>query len=278
VTVGEWTRHAEARLTAAGIEGARLEAQILAGHVLGVNRARLFAHPDAEFPELAAEALLQRREAREPLAYLLGKREFYGREFFVGPGVLIPRQETETLVETALQDLPQGAYVLDLGTGSGCIGLTLKLERPDLDVTLSDISDRALSIAERNADALGAKVRLVRSDGFEELLGEAFDRIVTNPPYIGRHEELMPEVADHEPSEALYSGETGMEFYERLARQASAYLLDGGRVFMEVGHRQASSVKALFESEGWRHVQTAADLSGVDRVVEMAVVHACDTD
>jgi release factor glutamine methyltransferase len=275
VTVGEWLKLAEARLNAAGIESGRTESHTLAAHILGVDRAWLLAHPEAEFPDLAGEKLLERRESREPLAYLLGKREFYGRDFLVRPGVLIPRHETETLVEAALADLPQGASVLDLGTGSGCIGITLKLERPDLNVTLSDVSEVALRVAAHNADLLGANVRLVRSDGFAELLGEAFDRVVSNPPYIGEGEHLMPEVADHEPAEALYSGPTGLEFYERLAAEGASYLLDGGQILLEVGYQQAGAVRELFEAQGWRHLKTIKDLSGVERVVAFQVVHEC---
>jgi release factor glutamine methyltransferase len=268
MTIAPWLDQAEARLRAAGVESPRLEAQVLGGHLFRKDRSWVLAHGDAEVPELAAETLLLRREAREPLAYILGYREFYGRRFRVTQDVLIPRQETETLVEAtlALTDLPD-ASVLDLGTGSGCIAATLKLERPGWNVAASDVSERALAVAQENAEELGAEVRFVLSDGFRELLGESFDRIVTNPPYIGREEELMPEVREHEPEVALFAEENGLAFYRLLAAEAPAHLNDGGMLLMEVGHRQAERVAELFREAGWSHLESIPDLSGVERVV-----------
>lgn len=273
----EWLRQATTRLDVAGIEAPRLEAQVLAAHVLHVDRSWLLAHPEHDFPELAGEALLQRREAREPLAYLTGYREFHGREFGVDPSVLIPRHETEELIEAALEVGPaEGSYqVLDLGTGSGILAVTLKLDRPDWDVTAVDVSPEALSTASANARFHNAKVRLLHSDAFSALLGESFDLIVTNPPYIGHDEPLEPEVREHEPHTALFSGPTGLEFYERLAKEAPAHLEDGGRLLMEVGHRQASDVVDLFEKAGWQHETTRRDLSGVERVVGMRWSYGC---
>ena len=253
---------------------------MLAAHVLRVDRSWLLAHPDHEFPELAGEALLQRREAREPLAYLTGYREFRGREFGVDASVLIPRHETEELVEAALAGgswvLGRESRVLDLGTGSGIIAVTLKLERPDWDVTAVDVSPEALATASANARFHGANVRFVLSDGFEGLLGESFDLIVSNPPYIGDDEELPPEVREHEPSTALFSGPTGLEFYARLANEAAAHLEDGGLILLEVGHRQAAEVRAIFEGAGWQHETTRRDLSGIERVVGFRWRFECD--
>jgi release factor glutamine methyltransferase len=283
----EWLRHATTRLDLAGVDSPRLEAQVLAAHVLRVDRSWLIAHPGHDFPEAAGEALLQRREAHEPLAYLTGYREFRGREFGVDPSVLIPRHETEELVEAALdlssrpplQDNPLGEgeckSVLDLGTGSGILAVTLKLERPDWEVTAVDISPEALATASANARFHGANVRFVLSDGFAALLGESFDLIVSNPPYIGNDEELSAEVRDHEPAGALFSGPTGLEFYERLAREAPAHLEDSGLILLEVGHTQASIVRALFEGEGWKHETTRRDLSGVERVVAFRWSYDC---
>jgi release factor glutamine methyltransferase len=264
MTVGEWLRHAEGRLAA--VESPRLEAQLLAGHVLLVERSWLLAHPEAEFPELAGEGLLQRREGQEPLAYILGRREFYGREFRVRPGVLIPRQDTEILLEAALE-ATDAKRALDIGAGSGILAISLKLERPAMDVTGVDVSPQALEIAAENAEALGADIRLLRSDGFSELEGVKFDLIVSNPPYIADSEELMGEVRQYEPAQALFSGPTGLEFYERLARESGEYLAPGGRLLLEVGHTQAAAVRALFEAEGWRWRETRKDLSGIERVV-----------
>jgi len=268
---------AAARLEAAGVESARLEAQLLAAHVLLVDRSWLLTHPEAEFPELAGESVLHRREAREPLAYILGQREFYGRPFRVTPAVLIPRQETETLIEAALNLGKPGEtlQVLDIGTGSGCIAVTLKLERPAWQVTAVDLSEAALEVARDNAEILGASVRFVHSNAFESLLGESFDLIVSNPPYIGNDEPLMPEVGSHEPSLALFSGPTGLEFYQRLAEEAPAYLNDGGTLMVEVGHTQAEAVRRVFEGAGWCHRETIADLSGTARVVSVQYAFAC---
>ncbi len=258
---------AEARLTLAGVDAAGVESQLLAGHLLRVDRPYLLAHPEAELPDLAGESLLQRREAQEPLAYILGYREFYGRRFTVRPGVLIPRHETETLVSSALEENRSGLSVLDLGTGSGCIGITLAKEREDWDVTASDVSSQALEIACENAESLHAKVRFVASDLFENLLGESFDLIVSNPPYIGIAEELSREVKEFEPEQALFAGEDGLVFYRRIAQSAAAYLNDGGKLMLEVGYRQAAAVSHVFRANGWNVCPPVLDLSGVERVI-----------
>jgi release factor glutamine methyltransferase len=256
-----------------GIDSARLEAQLLAAAAAGHDRAWVLTHAEEEFSSEGANALIDRRSAGEPLAYILGWREFFGRNFEVGPSVLIPRHETETLIECAIDEIssrPPGCTVLDLGTGSGCVAITLALECPDALVTAVDISPDALTCASSNASRLGAKVRLLKSDCFDALGDERFDLIATNPPYVGLTEVLPREVADHEPSIALYSGPTGTEFYERLAAQTPNHLGDGGRLLMEVGHRQAAAVRALFVNAGWRHERTKADLAGIPRVVSVS--------
>ncbi len=273
MTLAEWLERARSRL--AHVESPTLEAQLLAAHVLGVDRSFVLSHPTHDFPSLAGEPLLQRRERNEPLAYILGRREFYGRSFRVGPGVLIPRQETETLLEAALELLVQPARVLDLGTGSGALAVSIALERPEAEVTASDISATALAIAEDNAAALGAEVRFVLSDGFASLLGEAFDLIVTNPPYIGLHEPLPAEVGEFEPQEALFAGPTGFEFYQRLADKTMNHLADGGTLLMEVGYRQASEVAWLFKEKGWAIGEVLKDLSGVERVIAATYGFPC---
>jgi len=262
-----WLRSAEHRLALTGVESPRLEAQLLAAHVLGVDRAWTFAHPEHDLNELAAEAILQRRERHEPLAYILGRREFYGREYRVTPAVLIPRQDTETLIDAALAIPNERRRVLDIGTGSGAIAITLNWERPAWDMVAIDVSTAALRVAMENAYHLGAEITFLESDRFSALAGERFDLIVTNPPYIGFGETLMPEVADYEPSLALFSGETGLEFYAALAAEAADHLNPGGLLMMEVGHTQAAPVAQLFEDAGWHHERTIADLTGIDRVV-----------
>jgi release factor glutamine methyltransferase len=261
-----WLITASDRLAAAGVESHRLEAQLLAAHVLRVERTWIIAHPQSEINDLAAETLLQRRENHEPLAYILGWREFYGRRFEVAPGVLIPRQDTEALLETALNLAHEGP-ILDLGTGSGCLAITLKLERPEIEVWASDISPKALEIARRNATYHEAKVHFVQSDLFEDMPKMEFEHIISNPPYIADSEELMSEVKDFEPHEALFSGKTGFEFYERLAKEAPPYLKFIGKIAVEVGHTQASDVVNLLHSYGWPNDYVVSDLSGIDRVV-----------
>ena len=267
-TVAEWLRSAEARLAEAGIESPRMEAQVLAAHVLRVDRAWLFAHPEHEFNDLAGEALLQRRLSLEPLAYLLGKREFFGRRFRVSPAVLIPRHETEILVEETLKEASPEANVLDVGTGSGCIAITLKMENPSLEVWATDISGPALEIARENAETLGAEVIFRLADLMPDT-PKKFDLIVSNPPYIGREEPLSSEVVDHEPHLALFAEEQGFAIYRRLAEQAGGSLVSGGKILLEVGYRQADKVVALFEESGWSHVRTVRDLADIPRCVIM---------
>lgn len=263
MTVADFLALAPRRL--ATVSGSpALEAQMLAAHALRTERAFILAHPEAELPELAMEALLQRREAGEPLAYILGWREFYGRRFSVRPGVLIPRQETETVVEACLR-LEGVRTVLDVGTGSGCIAVTLALERPDWQVLAGDVSEAALEVARENAEALGANVEFRRSDLFEAFAGEKFDAIVSNPPYVAREEELPHEVRAYEPEQALYADEAGTALYRRLAEEAPAHLNSGGRLALELGHRSLAPVSKILESRGWRVEAVLKDLSGVDR-------------
>lgn len=270
MTLQEWLSEAERRLSAGGIESARFEAQLLAAHALRKDRSWVLAHPEAVIEHERLENLLVRREGREPLAYIIGFREFYGRRFEVSPAVLIPRQETETLVETCLRLAPeeQELLVLDIGTGSGCIAITLKLERPDWKVWSSDTSLDALALAQRNARKLGAdSVQFVQSDLFGSFDRPEFDLIVSNPPYVAEGESLMPEVGAHEPREALFAGPTGVEVYARMAAEAPDHLNSRGRLIVEIGMGQEIKVQALFEEAGWRLIESIKDLSGIVRVL-----------
>lgn len=251
----------------------------MAAHILRVDRPWILTRGEAEFPDLAGEPLLQRRENHEPLAYILGYREFFGRPFTVDSAVLIPRHETETLVEAALDWIdrnPERTQILDLGTGSGILATTLKLERPSIEVTAVDLSPEAIAVASANARFHNANVRFIHSDAFASLLGESFDLIVSNPPYVAESDFLPTEVKDHEPALALWSGPTGFEFYERLAKEAPAYLEDAGSLMMEVGYGQAFRVRELFEATGWTFQEIRNDLSGVERVVCMGWHYACE--
>jgi release factor glutamine methyltransferase len=261
MTLGEWIPVATERLTQAGVTSSRLEAQLLAAHVLLVDRTYVLTHPEVELNELAAEGLLQRRESQEPLAYILGHREFFGRRFRVTPSVLIPRQETELLIETALELTVPVKRVLDIGTGSGCIATTLKLERPDWDVWAVDISGAALQVARENAETLGAEITFRHSDLFSGLAGERFDLIVSNPPYIGVEEELPVEVRSFEPGTALFAENRGLRIYELISEVYRDYLTPGGSMVLEIGQTQGEAVAGLFGGE------VLKDLSGNDRVV-----------
>jgi release factor glutamine methyltransferase len=257
------------RLEAAGIEEARLDSQLLAAHVLLTSRTFVLTHPDQEINEYAAEALLQRREAREPLPYILGYREFYGRRFSVAPGVLIPRPETEHVIEAALGlSLPSNAVVLDVGTGSGVLAVTLALEHLSWQVIASDYSREALRIARQNAMNLNASVSFARIDG---LTGWAespqFDLVVSNPPYIRRETALMPEVEHYEPSIALYGGDSGLDLYNRWIPSAFSRLRPNGWLAVEIGYDQGPAVVSIFKDTQFTRVELLTDLAGNDRVV-----------
>lgn len=242
----------------------KLEAQLLACHILNIDRTTLLTHPELEINELAGEQLLQRRELHEPLAYILGYREFYGRRFSVNRSVLIPRHETEILVETALELADSPLSVLDIGTGSGCIATTLKLERPSWQVTAVDISQNALEVATRNASDLGAEVEYVESDLFANLSGRTFDLIVSNPPYIGIGEPLPQEVREFEPSVSLFADNHGLAIYERIENEVCQHINPGGRLILEIGQTQREALSNLFPG-----AKCIRDLDGNDRVIQV---------
>jgi release factor glutamine methyltransferase len=271
----EWLSHARARLEKAGISSSMLEAQMLLAHRLGVERSWILAHLEDFLESLdLLEEDLQRREHREPLAYILGSREFYGRKFRVSPDVLIPRHETEVLVDAAKEVLPPGksGEVLDVGTGSGCIAITLKVENPLLRVTGVDCSPGALRVAAQNAKDLHADVEFLLSDNVKGLdPTRKFHLIVSNPPYIQEGYALEPEVALHEPWEALFAGPEGLDFYRRLALESSSHLEKEGILLVEIGFDQNEKVRRLFEEHGWRFIKAWEDLSGTVRVLAFKV-------
>ncbi|XZG70589.1 peptide chain release factor N(5)-glutamine methyltransferase [Chitinibacteraceae bacterium HSL-7] len=257
-----------ALLAASGLD--RTDARALMMHVLGVNRAWLIAHSDDTLPGDAAtrfDALAARRRAGEPVAYLVGSREFYGREFAVNAAVLIPRPDTELIVELALARAPHGAAVLDLGTGSGCIPVTLKLERPDLAVSAVDISRDALAVAEENARTLGAEVRFAASDWFAALAGETFGLIVSNPPYIAAGDHHLAEGdLRFEPQGALTDFADGLAHVRTLVQDARSHLQPGGWLLIEHGFDQGEASRALLCEAGYAEVETWRDLADNDRV------------
>jgi release factor glutamine methyltransferase len=256
----------------AGDEGAR-ETEVLLAHALGRDRAWLYAHADdalAVEQAIAFHQLLVRRSAGEPIAYLTGHREFWSLDFVVTPDVLIPRAETELLVELALQKIPRDAQVdiADLGTGSGAIALALARERPHARVLASDASARALSVAQGNARRFRTgNVEFLDSDWFAAFDGRGFDVIVSNPPYIAENDaHLSHGDLRFEPRAALASGADGLDAIRVLVRDAPGYLKPGSWLLFEHGFEQGPACRALLEHTGYAEVFTAADLEGRDRV------------
>ena len=250
---------------------ARAEAETLLAHALGQSRSWLFAHADDAVDAAAAarfDAAVARRAAGEPVAQITGRRGFWTLELEVTPDVLIPRPETETLVELALARLPaDAARVLDLGTGTGAIAIALASERDDLDVTAVDASAAALAVAARNAAASHVRVRLLHGSWFAPVHGETFAMIVSNPPYLAdddphRHEGDLR----FEPRMALTSGADGLDAIREIAAHAPAHLEPGGWLLVEHGWTQGEAVRALFVDAGFDEVETGQDLEGRERV------------
>jgi release factor glutamine methyltransferase len=251
----------------------RREAELLAAHVLGVNRTWIATHGEhVPEPEHAAtfELTVEARALGTPVAYLLGEREFYSRPFRVDPRVLIPRPETETLVEAALARVPAGpATVLDLGTGSGAIALTLALERPKWALTAVDASEGALDCAQENAEALGCEgVVFVLSDWYAALDGWQFDLIVANPPYVAQADPHLAEGdLRFEPRQALTDdSEDGLASIRAIVGGAAAHLNPGGWLLLEHGYDQAEACRALYAAHGFAEFTAIADLAGIARV------------
>jgi release factor glutamine methyltransferase len=250
---------------------ARIEARALACHAWQVDGAWLIAHDnDLLTDEMLAmfQTLLSRRLEGIPIAYLVGSREFYGRPFLVSPDVLIPRPDTELLVELALERIPpdRSVEVLDLGTGTGCIAITLALERPLARVTAVDRSAAALKIAQRNADIFDAPVEFLTSDWFAALADRRFNVIVSNPPYIPASDpHLSSGDVRFEPMAALAAGVDGLDDLRQLIRAARTHLKPGDTLLLEHGYDQADAVKALLRKNGFHNPQSWADLAGILR-------------
>ncbi len=288
-----------AQLREAGVPSFTLAAELLLLHVAGQNRTWLYAHPEETLPDENLErflALIGRRAAGEPTQYLTGKQEFWGLEFEVTPDVLIPRPETEHVIEVALDRLalrelragrPQktigeGLQIADIGTGSGCIAVALAKELPKAEFVATDISRAALEVAGRNAarHGVGERIRFVQGDLLERsgekrtTSGETaapllFDLVASNPPYIGRREAptLAREVREHEPARALFGGEEGYELYGDLISQSATSLNPGGILVLELGHDSLPAVQPLLDAANWTRVGVTNDLAGIPRVI-----------
>ena len=274
-TIGAVLKWAADDFRARGIESPRLDAEVLLAHALACSRTQLIIdmmRPLATEELSRFRELVKRRRHREPVAYLRGEREFYGRTFRVDARVLVPRPDTETLIDVALgrtRHLSMSARVLDLCTGSGCVAVTLALTRPTTQVTATDISEPALALAQENALRLGAPlVAFARADLFGALRGP-FDLITANPPYIASAEveTLAPDVRQFEPRLALDGGEDGLVLVRRILEDAPARLAKGGVLAMEIGAGQADAVAALFVARGFEELERARDLARIERVV-----------
>jgi release factor glutamine methyltransferase len=272
-------RIADARdsLVQAGVtpEAAAIDAEVLARHILGWDRAALLTRgiePASDAFTAQLQAAVRRRALREPVAFIIGHREFWGLDFEVTRDVLIPRPETELIIEAALELLPRdrAARIVDVGTGSGCLAVTLAVERPLARVLAIDISTNALAVARRNATAhrVNERIDFVRAD-LLTAVGGTIDLVVSNPPYVPRASSLPRDVASYEPEAALYAGRDGLDMLRRIIPDARVALAGGGAFVVEFGFGQADSVLALAAAAGWKQVEIREDLQEIPRVAVM---------
>lgn len=259
-------------LTDAGVPDAALDAWYLLQMVCKIERSYYYVHGEEDITQDAQkeyEIAVQKRAEHIPLQYIIGEQEFMGLRFKVNSNVLIPRQDTETLVEQVLKIVKPGMKVLDLCTGSGCVLISVLKNAPELTGMGSDISKTALLVAKENAKLHEVDAEWVRSDLFDNIT-ETFDVIMANPPYVPTGEilSLMPEVRDFEPENALDGGADGLDFYRKIAGQVKDYLNPGGYVYMEIGYDQGEAVSELMRNAGFTEVEVIKDLARNDRVVK----------
>ena len=271
MTIRKIYREACKQLEDAGITDAATDAWILLEHVTGLSRAAFYADGDHEISEAWAESyakLIEERKKRIPVQHLTGEQEFMGLSFKVSASVLVPRQDTEILVEEAEKLLSPDMRILDMCTGSGCIAISLAVRNPQTEITAVDISNEALCIAKENAKRHKVQIEMLESDMFSFIEG-TYDMILSNPPYIptGEIEKLQTEVKLHDPFGALDGKEDGLYFYRILAGESGTHLRPGGVLCMEIGHDQSKAVEELLREQGFGEVRTKKDLAGLDRVV-----------
>ncbi len=274
MTIFEAYNDCKKKLQAAGIEDYVFESKCIIRHITGYTNAQIltkYTQPLNEFQQNNLTAIIKQRLIRYPLQYIIGKWNFFGREFFVGPGVLIPRSDTETLIDVCLDSIKDkpNARVLDLCAGTGCIGITIKGECPDTDVTLVEKFDEALNFAIKNAKYNNLDVKIIKGDVLQTEGAEGlYDLIVSNPPYINSDDmnALQPEVA-FEPATALSGGEDGLMFYRHIIKEYKKFLSPNGVLAFEVGINQATEVTEIMKENGFINVETRKDYGEVDRVV-----------
>ena len=265
-SIGEWLAECDEHITR--------DCALLLTHKLGVSQAHILTHPDAQIPAPALDELNTLKAAladNTPLAYLLEEWEFWSLTLMVSPAVLVPRPETELLVELSIELAPPGARFLDMGTGSGAIAVAVAKERPDLEVTATDRHADALAIARANADKHGTPMKFTKSDWFAELEG-VWEIIVSNPPYIAEADPHLPALK-HEPLHALASGQNGLDDLARIVANAPNHLTDGGQLLVEHGFDQAEAVRDLMTKQGFTDVHSVKDLAQIERVTSGTYPH-----
>lgn len=279
MTLREALQQGAGQLRAANVPSPVLAAELLLLHVLEVDRAWLYAHAADALESASARRFLElisRRAAGTPTQYLIGRQEFWGLDLEVTPDVLIPRPETEHVVEVALARLGQGRsraplQIADVGTGSGCLALALASELPRARVFASDVSPRALAVARRNAarHGLAARIAFVQANLLAAFRPGSLDLIVSNPPYVASKDaaSLPREVGEHEPHAALFAGEDGVEIYPALIAEAAERLVPSGVLVVELGYGASERVRALVDSAFWREIEITNDLAGIPRVL-----------
>ncbi|MFP3017806.1 MAG: peptide chain release factor N(5)-glutamine methyltransferase [Candidatus Tisiphia sp.] len=274
MNIKELLIYATSKLQTVGIKSANLESRILMQHITGKSIEYLLARSEeglTESEQIIFKNLVNRRILLEPIAYIIGYKEFYGYQFIIDNKVLIPRQDTEILIDAILSDIKTNAKlaILELGTGSGCIALSLLLEMPNSNVIATDISNEAIAIARQNAikHKVSDRFKIINSNWFENLEKQKFDIIVSNPPYISFDDTIYmsPETLQYEPHLALFAEDNGLASYYIIAKEAKGFLKQNGKLFLEIGFNQLAAVTEIFVSYGYTVKQVYKDLEGRDR-------------
>ncbi|MDR0773854.1 MAG: peptide chain release factor N(5)-glutamine methyltransferase [Rickettsia sp.] len=274
MNIKELLIYATSKLQTVGIKSANLESRILMQHITGKSIEYLLARSEeglTESEQIIFRNLVNRRILLEPIAYIIGYKEFYGYQFIIDNTVLIPRQDTEILIDAILSDIKTNAElaILELGTGSGCIALSLLLEMPNSNVIATDISNEAIAIARQNAikHKVSDRFKIINSNWFENLEKQKFDIIVSNPPYISFDDTIYmsPETLQYEPHLALFAEDNGLASYYIIAKEAKGFLKQNGKLFLEIGFNQLAAVTEIFVSYGYTVKQVYKDLEGRDR-------------